>query len=84
MLEIALTSGGVSKLELYRRFKVPEVWFWRPDGLKIFALRQDESAYEPIFRSRLLPTLDVPLLERCVKILSWRQARAEFRAGMAV
>src|SRR6266566_6463914 len=28
-LEIALTSGGVSKLEIYRRFPVPEVWFWR-------------------------------------------------------
>ena len=27
VVEIALTSGGVRKLELYRRFKVPEVCF---------------------------------------------------------
>ena len=27
VLEIALTSGGVRKLELYQRFAVPEVWF---------------------------------------------------------
>jgi Uma2 family endonuclease len=29
VLEIALTSGGVDKLEIYRRFNVPEAWFWR-------------------------------------------------------
>ena len=33
VLEIALTSGGVRKLEIYRRFKVPEVWFWRRNKL---------------------------------------------------
>src|SRR5207253_10095476 len=38
VLEIALTSGGISKLELYRRFKVPEVWFWRRNKLEIHVL----------------------------------------------
>src|SRR6185295_16941410 len=40
VLEIALTSGGVNKLELYRRLQVPEVWFWRMNTLEMFALRQ--------------------------------------------
>lgn len=83
VLEIALTSGGVSKLEVYRRFKVPEVWFWRRDGLEIFALDREGSAYERVARSRLLPDLDVGLLERCVRITSWREARRAFRAGWA-
>src|SRR6266581_210480 len=61
VLEIALTSGGISKLELYRRFRVPEVWFWRAGGLKIFTLRPDGSGYEPVAQSRLLPNLDVTL-----------------------
>ena len=26
VLEIALTSGGLPKLEIYRRFAIPEVW----------------------------------------------------------
>src|SRR5713101_7626674 len=38
VLEIALTSGGVKKLEVHHRFKVPEVWFWRNNKLEIFAL----------------------------------------------
>ena len=82
VLEIALTSGGVSKLEIYRRFRVPEVWFWRRNGMEIFALRPDGSSYERVSRSSLLPQLDVPLLERCVKIGSWREARRAFRAGL--
>ena len=83
VLEIALTSGGVSKLEVYRRFQVPEVWFWRRDGLEIFALDPGAAAYERVPRSRLLPRLDVALLERCVRINSWREARQAFRAGLA-
>ncbi|SPE57082.1 conserved hypothetical protein [Verrucomicrobia bacterium] len=83
VLEIALTSGGVQKLELYRRFHISEVWFWDREGLKIFTLRADDTGYEQVSRSRLLPKLDVALLERCARISSWRQARREFRAGLA-
>jgi Uma2 family endonuclease len=82
VLEIALTTGGVSKLEIYRRFNVPEVWFWRRQTLEIFALRDDGSAYEPVVQSRLPPELDIALLERCVAIRSWQQARRTFRAGL--
>jgi Uma2 family endonuclease len=82
VLEIALTSGGVRKLDIYQRFKVPEVWFWRRNRLEIFALSAS-GAYEPLTRSRLLPALDIPLIERCVAIRSWQQARQTFRAGLA-
>lgn len=83
VLEIALTSGCVSKLEIYRRFKVGEVWFWRRNSLEIFALHPDGSGYELVSKSHLLPQLDVTLLERCVKIASWMEARRAFRAGLA-
>ncbi len=82
VLEIALTSGGVNKLEIYRRFKVPEVWFWRRNKLEIFILGKSET-YEPSPRSRLLPGLDISLIERCVAIHSWQKARQAFRAGLA-
>jgi len=82
VLEIALTSGGTNKLEIYRRFKVPEVWFWRRNKLEIFVLGSSET-YEPVRKSRLLPVLDVSLLERCVAIRSWQQARQAFRAGLS-
>ena len=84
VLEIALTSGGIRKLELYQRFAVPEVWFWQRGRLEIFALRADGGDYEQIEgKSRLLPGLDIELLERCVVIKDWREARLAFRAGLA-
>ncbi len=82
VLEIALTSGGVNKLEIYRRFNVSEVWFWHSQKLEIFALGSAGN-YEPVARSRLLPDFDSALIERCVAIRSWRQARQTFRAGLA-
>ena len=82
VLEIALTSGGVNKLETYRRFQVPEVWFWRRNELKLFALN-NAGSYEPVRKSQLLPGLDISLLERCVRIGSWQQARQTFRAGLS-
>ena len=48
ILEIALTSGGVRKLELYQRFRVREVWFWRNGRLELFALRTDGGGYEAL------------------------------------
>jgi len=34
VLEIALSSGGLDKLEIYCRFAVSEVWLWRKGGLE--------------------------------------------------
>ena len=84
VLEIALTSGGVRKLALYQRFPVPEVWFWRKGKLEIYALLADGSGYERVpDGSRLLPGLNVALLERSVAIPSWREARRAFREGLS-
>jgi Uma2 family endonuclease len=81
-LEIALTSGGINKLEIYRRFKVSEVWFWRRGKLEMFALGKSGS-YEAVRSSRLLPGLDIALLQKCVAIESWLEARKIFRAALA-
>lgn len=84
VLEIALSSGGLDKRELYQRFAVPEVWIWRRGGLEAHALLLDGSGYERVNRSsRLLPDLDVVLLERCVRLPNAREARRAFRAGLA-
>jgi Uma2 family endonuclease len=82
VVEIALSSGGIKKLEIYRQFDVPEVWFWRKNRLEIFVL-SDSGEYQRVQGSQLLPTLDVPLLERCGGIQSWQQARRTFRAGLS-
>ena len=81
-LEIALSSGGIDKLATYRRFRVPEVWLWRKGKLEIHCLNRS-GVYERVQKSRLLPRLDVSLLERCVGIRSWQQARRIFRERLS-
>jgi Uma2 family endonuclease len=82
VLEVVLTSGGIKKLDIYVRLNIPEVWFWRRNKLEIFVLDKS-GTYKPSRRSRLFPSLDVALLERCIAIRSWQEADAAFRAGLA-
>ena len=83
VLEIALTSGGLSKLDVYRRFGVPEVWLWRKSALEVWTLRRDGAAYDgPAKKSRALPGLDLALLTRCLKQPTWRGARRAFREAL--
>ena len=80
VLEIALTSGGIPKLDIYRQFGVSEVWLWRKDMLEIWHLRRNRSGYEgPTKKSRLLPDFDITALAQCLSLPSWRQARLAFR-----
>ncbi len=80
VVEIVLTSGGIDKLEIYRRFGVAEVWLWRKGGLEVWTLNRDSSAYGgPARKSRLLPGLDIAMLNRCLKMDSWREARGALR-----
>jgi Uma2 family endonuclease len=82
VLEIALTSGGLPKLEIYRRFAVPEVWMWRRGRLEIHSLRTDGSGYELAAASRLLPALPIQALERAVATPDWQEARRAFRRAL--
>lgn len=61
VIEVGFTSGGINKLQLYKRIGVPEVWFWEDGLLKLYCLREE---YEQIERSELLPDLDIAQLSR--------------------
>ena len=76
-IEVVVTSGGIDKLEAYKRLKIPEVWFWQNGKLFLYALRQEE--YEAIAQSELLPRLDLALLVRCITMPNHVQAVREFR-----
>lgn len=92
-IEVVLTSGNVTKLEIYRRQGVAEVWFWERNQFKLYHLRddgQDEQAaihadtygYEAIAVSEILPELDISLLEQCLTITDSLQAIDEFEQGL--
>lgn len=79
-VEVVITSGGIDKLEAYRRLKIPEVWFWKDGELSMFQLT--DVRYEPITQSLNLPRLDMELFKRCVQIPRHNQALTEFQQGL--
>ena len=79
-IEIAITSGGIDTLEIYRRWKIPEVWIWQSDALHIFQLQGER--YAPARKSRHFPKLDLALLEKCARLPEFLTARRQFLAGL--
>jgi Uma2 family endonuclease len=59
-IEVVWTSGGLDKLDIYRRLNIAEVWFWRDDRLAVHVLQ--EGGYQQVERSRLFPDLDLELV----------------------
>lgn len=57
VFEVVFTSGGVDRLEGYRRMGVKEVWFWENGIITIFALEAEE--YREVENTRLIQ--DFPL-----------------------
>jgi Uma2 family endonuclease len=64
-IEVVRTSGGISKLEVYRKLGIAEVWFWSRGRLQMFALRRGK--YTECARSGLLPALDPALVARAMR-----------------
>ncbi len=77
VIEVVVTSGGVNTLEIYRKIKVPEVWFWKKGKLAVYHLQDEE--YKQVERSELLPDLDLTLFVRCANIPDQYDAVVDFR-----
>lgn len=83
-IEVIWTSGGIDKLEVYRKLGVREVWFYERGTLRFFVLRgvSDAARYVEIPRSELLPELPLDLLLACMKAPSQPAALRALRAGL--
>ncbi|HEX6739168.1 MAG TPA: Uma2 family endonuclease, partial [Vicinamibacteria bacterium] len=79
-IEVIWTSGGLDKLEIYRRLGVREVWIWRSGVISVFALRGDR--YQRIERSELLPQMDLALICSVLEAPSQTAAVRELRARL--
>jgi Uma2 family endonuclease len=79
-IEVNITSGSIDKLEKYKRFNTPEVWFWENNQLSLYHLKNDN--YEQINQSELFPDLDINLLVNCVLMPSIITARTKFLKGI--
>jgi Uma2 family endonuclease len=67
VIEVVITSGGIDKLEGYRRMGVAEVWFWEDGVLSLHHLKANGSGYEKVDRSLLLPDLSLEIFCRYIK-----------------
>ncbi len=85
VIEVVFSSGGVEKLEAYKRLKIDEVWFWEDGVLDMYHLRgsDDGAYYEKIEASEAVPGLDVALLKRCILMANHVEALKMFQANLS-
>lgn len=81
VIEVIWTSGGIDKLEAYRRLRVPEVWFWKDGAIEVHVLLGER--YESRERSVQLEGLDLPLLLSFLDRPTAIQAVRAFREALA-
>jgi Uma2 family endonuclease len=80
-IEVVWTSGGIDKLDIYRKLGVREVWFYERGSLRFYELTGEQ--YSEIPKSVVLADVDVALLIRCMQEPSQTEAvrllRSELR-----
>ena len=59
-IEVVWTSGGIDKLDVYRKLGVREVWYWDEGHVQIHVLRG--TRYEPVTQSEALAGIDLDQL----------------------
>ena len=79
-IEVVWTSGGISKLEVYRRLEVPEVWFYQHDRLRFYRLGR--NGYREIPRSRFLPGFEPDLVIPFLRERNQSRAVRAFREAL--
>lgn len=79
-IEVILSNGDVDKLEKYKRWGVPEVWFYQDSQLFVYHL--GSSGYEQVTTSELLPELDLYLFVQCLDIPDQYDATIAFSEAL--
>jgi Uma2 family endonuclease len=79
-IEIVMTSGGIDKLEVYRRLAVREVWFWQNQQFDVYHLHGEQYTRQP--HSVLLPNLDLMTLAAYALKSDPLEALLEYRARL--
>ena len=82
VVEVALTSGGLSKREFYVTFPVAELWIWRKEALEIHVYNEATSEYEVAEESVQLPGIDLEWLVECSRLESTRDAIVQYRSKL--
>lgn len=79
-IEVVWTTGGLSKLDIYRGLGVAEVWFWRKGRITVHVLR--EGDYEQTEASAALPGIDLAQLASFLDRPTTSAAIRDYRAAL--
>ncbi len=79
-IEVVLSSGGIRKLEVYRKLAVREVWFWKQGRISVHELVGEQFEARPA--SVVLPGIDLEQLARHVAITPMTRAVQEYRDAL--
>ncbi|MFB2968091.1 Uma2 family endonuclease [Aerosakkonema sp. BLCC-F183] len=83
-IEVVFSSGGINKLEVYKRLKIKEVWFWEDGVLEVYHLRGEgnELYYEKISSSEEVKGIDLDLFLRCINMVNHVDAIKTFQQAL--
>jgi len=83
-IEVVFSSGGINKLEAYKRLKIKEIWFWEDGVLEVYHLRGEgnEFYYEKIASSEEVKGIDLDLLQRCINMVNHVDAIKTFQQAL--
>jgi Uma2 family endonuclease len=79
-IEVIWTSGGLDKLEIYRKLGVREVWIWKEGALSLFELEGEQ--YNPIGASGVLAGIDLDQLLGFIEVRPMTRAVRQYRAAL--
>jgi Uma2 family endonuclease len=80
-IEVVWTSGGIRKLDIYRKLDVREVWFWRKGRIAVHVLSGEQ--YLEGATSSVLPGIDLVELCSYLDRPTTSQAIREYRAALS-
>jgi len=76
-IEVALSSGGIDKLDFWSEVKASEVWIWQNQKLHAFVLHQ--GTYRAVKSSQVLPGVPLTLIEELAETKPHSKAIREFQ-----
>ncbi|MDZ8089710.1 MAG: Uma2 family endonuclease [Nostoc sp. DedQUE12b] len=83
-IEVVFSSGGINKLDAYKRLKIKEVWFWEDGVLAVYHLRGEGNTlhYEKVSSSEEVKGIDLDLLLRCMNMVNHVEAIKTFQQAL--
>jgi len=79
-IEVVWTSGGLNKLEVYRKLGVREVWYWRRGKFEVHVLRGEQYTLAPA--SEAVPGIDLEQLASFIDRPTTSRAIREYREAL--